>query len=48
MKTYWGSGVYLLAFLTSALDGGELLASRRGRFIPGEGTSVAPWIGGWM
>jgi hypothetical protein len=34
MNTYWGVEVYLRAFLTSALDGGEWSASRPGRFTP--------------
>jgi hypothetical protein len=36
-----------LPFLTSALDGGEWLASRPCRFIPWEGASGTHWIGGW-
>jgi hypothetical protein len=35
-------------FLTSALDGGELSASRPGRFTPGERASDTHWIGGWV
>jgi len=34
MKIYWGVDVWLHAFLTSALDGGEWSATRRGRFTP--------------
>jgi hypothetical protein len=34
MKAYWGVGLYLHAFLTSALDGGEWSASRPSRFSP--------------
>jgi hypothetical protein len=34
--------------LTSALDGGEWLASRPGRFVTREETSGTRWIGGWM
>jgi len=34
------------AFLTSALDEGEWLALRPGRFTPGERTRVAHWTGG--
>jgi hypothetical protein len=34
--------VYLHAFLTSALDGGELSASRLGRFTPGERVPCYP------
>jgi hypothetical protein len=33
MKTYWGVKEQVHAFFTSALDGGELSASRSGRFI---------------
>jgi hypothetical protein len=36
MKTYVGQDQYVHVFLTSALVGGELLASRLGRFILGE------------
>jgi hypothetical protein len=34
--------------LTLALDGGEWLASRPGRFNPGEIASGPNWIGGWV
>jgi hypothetical protein len=34
IRTYGGVGVWLHAFLTSALDGGELLVSRPGCFTP--------------
>jgi len=34
-KTYWGVEVWLYAFLTSILDGGEWSVSRLGRFTPG-------------
>jgi hypothetical protein len=34
MKAYWGVEVELHAFLTSALDGGEWLASRPSHFTP--------------
>jgi hypothetical protein len=34
MKAYWGVEVYLHAFLTSALDGGEWSAKRPGHFTP--------------
>jgi hypothetical protein len=47
MKT-WGSGCIALPFLTSALDGGELSASRPGRFTFGERASGTNWIGGWV
>jgi len=36
------------AFLTSALDGGEWLASRSGRFTSGERTFGTHWVGGWV
>jgi hypothetical protein len=35
MKAYWGAEVWIHAFLTSALDGGEWTVSRPGRFTPG-------------
>ena len=41
-----GVGIQLHSFLISALDGGELLASRPGRFIPGERVPCTRWIGG--
>jgi hypothetical protein len=40
MKAYWGVEVYLHAFLTSTLVGGEWSASRPGRF-----THDTHWIG---
>jgi hypothetical protein len=39
MKTYWDGGV---------LEGGELSASRLGRFNPRERTPGTHWIGGWV
>jgi hypothetical protein len=48
MKTYWGSGSIAPPFLTSALDGGEWLASCLCRFTPGEGACGTHWIGGWV
>jgi hypothetical protein len=48
MKTYRGMEVYLHAFLTLALDGDEWSDSRPGRFKPGEITSGARWVGGWV
>jgi hypothetical protein len=35
------------SFLISALDGDEWLASRAGRFAPGELAPCTHWIGGW-
>jgi hypothetical protein len=35
-------------YLTSALDGGEWLASFPGRFTPKERAPGAHWIGGWV
>jgi hypothetical protein len=35
-------------FLTSALDEGELSASRPSRFTPGERAPGNHWIGGWV
>jgi hypothetical protein len=34
--------------LTSALDGGELSASRPGRFVLMERAPITRWIGGWV
>jgi hypothetical protein len=48
MKTHWGVEVYLHAFLTSALHGGEWSASRAGRFTPREKAPGTHWIGGWV
>jgi hypothetical protein len=48
MKSYWGSGVWLHAFLTSALGGREWSASRPGRFTPRERAPGTHWIGGWV
>jgi hypothetical protein len=47
MKTYWGMEIYLHAFLTSALDGGEWWASRPVRFTPKKRALGTHWIGGW-
>jgi hypothetical protein len=41
MKTYWGNEGRATRILTSAIDGGELSASRSGRFIPGEDSTVS-------
>jgi hypothetical protein len=43
MKEYGGVDVEIHIFLTSALVGGEWLASRPGRFTPG-----THCIGGWV
>jgi hypothetical protein len=40
MKTYGGVEIQPHAFLTSALDGGEWLASRPGHFTPRETAPV--------
>jgi hypothetical protein len=48
MKTYGGMDVYIQAFLTSALVGGEWSDSLPGRFTPGERAPGTHWIGGWM
>jgi hypothetical protein len=48
MKTYWEVEVQLHASLTSALDGGEWLASRPDSFTPRERASGTHWIGGWV
>jgi hypothetical protein len=48
MKAYWGVAVWLHAFLTLALDGGEWSASRPGLFAPRERAPVSHRIGGWM
>jgi hypothetical protein len=48
MKAYEGVDVYIHVFLTSALVGGEWLASRPGRFTPGERDPGTHWAGGWV
>jgi hypothetical protein len=40
--------VYLHAFLTSAVDGGEWSTSRPGRFSHRERVPATLWIGGWV
>jgi hypothetical protein len=47
MKKY-GVVKVQLHILTSAIDGGERLASRTGRFTPRERVPVTHWIGGWV
>ena len=44
----WGSGGIVPQYLISVLDGGEWLASRPGRFIPGERDTCIHWTGGWV
>jgi hypothetical protein len=48
MKAYGGVDVYIHIFLTSALVGGELSASRPGRFTFGERAPGSHWVGGWV
>jgi hypothetical protein len=43
-----GEDVYIHIFLTSALAGGEWLASRSCRFTSGERTADILWIGCWV
>jgi hypothetical protein len=40
--------VQIQVFLTSALDGDELLATRPGRFTPEERAPGTHWIIGWV
>jgi hypothetical protein len=42
----WGSGGIASSFLTSTLDGRELLASRPGCFSPGRRAPRTHWTGG--
>jgi hypothetical protein len=48
MKAYGGSDVYIHISLTSALVGGQWLASFPSRFIPGERAAGTDWVGGWV
>jgi hypothetical protein len=48
MKTYWRVDIQRHAFLTSALDGDEWSASRRGRFTRREQVPGTHWIGDWV
>jgi hypothetical protein len=43
-----GSGGIAPSFLTSAVDGGELSASRPGRFTLCDKALATHWTGGWM
>jgi hypothetical protein len=43
-----GVDVQIQVFLISALVVGELLASRIGRFYPGETVPGTHWIGSWV
>jgi hypothetical protein len=46
VETYWGVEVYLHAFLTVALDEGELPVSFPELFTPGVRAHGTHWIGG--
>jgi hypothetical protein len=48
ITAYWGVKVQIHAFLPSALDGGEWLDSRPGRFSHGERAPATYWIGDWV
>jgi hypothetical protein len=48
MKTYERVNVYIHVILTSPLFGGEMSASRCGRFTPEERALCTYWIGGWV
>jgi hypothetical protein len=48
MKAYRGVEVQIHSYLTSALDGGEWLASRPGHFTPREKGPGIRWMGGWV
>jgi hypothetical protein len=48
MKAYGEVDIYIHVFLTSALVGGGLSASRPGRFTPGEKAPSAHYIGVWV
>jgi hypothetical protein len=47
MKAYSGSGDIAPFIVTSALDGGEMSASRPGRFTPKERAPGTHWIRCW-
>jgi hypothetical protein len=49
MEAYLGEWMYTSTHsLISALEGGEWLASRHGRFTPKERVLGTYWIGGWV
>jgi hypothetical protein len=48
MTKYGGNGSIVTSFLTSELDGGESLASRPGRYTPGEGAPSTISRGSWV
>jgi hypothetical protein len=48
MKAHRGVDVWIYILLTSSLVGGELSASRPGRFTPGERAPGTHWIGNWV
>jgi hypothetical protein len=48
MKTYGGVDVYIHIFLTSALFGGECLASPPATLPPEKESPCTHWIGGWV
>jgi hypothetical protein len=48
MKAYGEVDVWVHAFLTLALVGGEWSASRSGRFTPAERTPGIHWMGDWV
>jgi hypothetical protein len=48
MKMYEGVEMWLHAFVTLALDGGELLSLHPGCCTPEEKGAVTQWIEGWV
>lgn len=47
-RRMWCGGIAPSFFLTSALEGGEWLASSPGRFTPGDRSFSTHWIVGWV
>jgi hypothetical protein len=47
-KDIWVSLGIVPPFLTSALDGGEWLVLRHGRFVTREIAHATHWLGGWV